>query len=97
MTQIFFIRKINQMEKIEEWNENESITWWREARIKLNKVIRKYNKWVDLHSENKDKTVKLLSKINKHLQMHYCNQDGGSGYKDELQKMKYIVEGVLGI
>ena len=31
------------MEKIEEWDENVNIDWWKESRIKLNKVIRKYN------------------------------------------------------
>jgi hypothetical protein len=80
------------MEKIEEWDENVNIDWWKESRIKLNKVIRKYNKWVDRHSEDKIKTDKLLVKIDKHLEKHYCNQDGGSGYKEALNEMKEIVE-----
>lgn len=33
-------------------------------------------------------TYKLLRKIEEHLQKHYCNQDGGSGYKEELLNMK---------
>jgi hypothetical protein len=88
------------MEKIDEWNENVNITWWKEnvnitwwkeSRTKLNKIIRKYNKWVEFHSDNKIKTAKLLAKINKHLEMSYCNTDGGSGYKEELEKIKAIV------
>lgn len=81
----------DNMEKIIEWDENINISWWKESRIKLNKVIRKYNKWIEYHSENKIKTEKLLIKINKHLLMDYCNQDGGSSYKGELEKMKYNV------
>jgi len=80
------------MEKIEEWNENTNISWWKEGRTKLNKVIRKYNKWIDKYLDNNLKTVKLFNKINKNLEMHYCNQDGGSGWKDELLKMKSVVE-----
>jgi|TARA_R110000850_G_scaffold41334_5_gene105934 hypothetical protein len=80
------------MDKIDEWNENVSIGWWKESRIQLNKVIGKYNKWVDKHSSDKVKTVKLLSKIEKHLEMDYCNKDGGSGYKDELMNIQDIVK-----
>lgn len=83
------------MKKLVEWDENVGISWWKEGRTKLNKVIRKYNKWIDLHQENKDKTTKLLIKINEHLQMPYSNQDGDSGYKEELTKMKENVERVL--
>jgi len=80
------------MEKINEWDENVGISWWKEGRTKLNKVIRKYNKWVEFHSKNEIKTAKLLTKINKHLKMDYCNQDGGSGYKEELETMKSNVK-----
>ncbi len=80
------------MEKIEEWNERVGIDWWKEGRIQLNKVIRKYNKWVDKHTENKVKTAKLLYKIDEHLEMHYCNQSGGSGWKEELLNMKSVVK-----
>jgi hypothetical protein len=83
------------MEKLLEWNENVGISWWKEGRVKLNKVIRKYNKWIDLFQDDKVKTAKLLVKINEHLQMHYSNQDGGSGYKEELMKMKQNVEEIL--
>lgn len=76
------------MEKLVEWDENVSISWWKEGRTKLNEVIRKYNKLIDLHQDDKVKTAKLLVKINEHLQMQYSNQDGGSGYRDELIKMK---------
>ena len=30
---------------IEEWDENTPIDWWNAGRKKLNKVIKKYNKW----------------------------------------------------
>ena len=83
------------MEKLVEWDENVGISWWKESRIKINEVVRKFNKWIEFHSENKVKTAKLLERINENLQMHYCNQDGGSGYKEELEKMKTVVDGVL--
>ena len=80
------------MEKIEEWDENAGINWWKESRIKLNKVIRKYNKWVDKHTGNRVKTAKLIKRIDKNLDMHYSNQDGGSGYREELLKMRANVK-----
>ena len=80
------------MEKIEEWNECVDIDWWREGRTQLNKVIRKYNKWIDKHTENNVKTYKLLNKIDEHLEMRYSNQNGGSEWKDVLLKMKSVVE-----
>lgn len=80
------------MEKIKEWDENVEIEWWKEGRIKLNKVIRKYNKWVKKYTDDDIKTSKLLKKINKHLKKDYCNKDGGSGWKDELLRIKFIVE-----
>jgi hypothetical protein len=83
------------MEKLKEWNENVGIDWWKEGRTKLNKVIRKYNKWIDKHSGNKVKTLKLLEKINEDLEKHYCNQSGGSGWKEELLEMKSVIEGNL--
>jgi len=76
------------MEKITEWDENVGIDWCKEGRMKINKVIRKYNNWIDNHLNDEVKTAKLLVKIVKHLNMHYSNQDGGSGYKEELLKMK---------
>lgn len=80
------------MEKIEEWDERVGIDWWKEGRTQLNKVIRKYNKWIDKHIENRAKTAKLLDKIDEHLEMYYCNQSGGSAWKDELLNMKNVVE-----
>lgn len=82
----------NLINKIEEWDENVDIDWWKESRIQLNKVIREYNKWVDIYTDDKVKTAKLLTKIEKHLEMDYCNQNGGSGYKKELLNIKTIVE-----
>ena len=80
------------MEKVTEWREDVSIDWWKEGRTQLNKVIRKYNKWIEKHQDNKIKTIKLLNRINEDLEKHYCNQSGGSGWKDELLEMKYNVE-----
>lgn len=76
------------MEKITLWDEDVSITWWKEGRTKLNKVIYKYNKWVDKHTDDTIKTAKLLRKIDKNLEMDYCNTDGGSGWKEELESMR---------
>lgn len=82
----------NKYQKIKEWNENVSISWWRDGRIKLNKIIRKYNKWTEKHSDNIVKTAKLLARINKNLEMDYCNQSGGSGWKEELLNMRNIIK-----
>ncbi|MFT6125822.1 MAG: hypothetical protein ACJAVA_000264 [Flavobacteriaceae bacterium] len=79
------------MEKLEEWNENTGITWWTEARKKLNKIIRKYNKWIVNDTMDIKRTSKLLTKINLDLCKDYSNQDGGSGYKKELAGMHYNV------
>lgn len=84
------------MEKIEEWCEHTGIDWWKEGRIKLNKVIRKYNRWIEKHQGNRIKTAKLLLKIERHLEMEYCNKSGGSGWKDELLDMKENVKLKLG-
>lgn len=84
------------MELIKEWDENTPITWWSESRIKSNKIIRKYNKWLLNNKNNKIKTIKLLNKIKKELEKDYCNQDGGSGYKNELILMKSNVTKILG-
>jgi len=84
------------MNRIEEWDTTLcEIYWWKEGRTKLNKVIRKYNKWVRENSDDLVKTAKLLDKINDNLEMHYCNQSGGSGWKEELLTMKSIVESRL--
>ncbi len=83
---------MEKMVEIEEWDENVGISWWKESRMQLNKVIRKYNKWVNNHTGDEVKTAKLLTKIDKHLKMYYCNQDGGSGYKEELMKIRDIVK-----
>lgn len=83
------------MEKLKQWNENTSITWWAEGRTQLNKVIRKYNKWIDMYTSNHKKTLKLLIKINSHLEKYYSNQDGGEGYREELNKMKSNVVTIM--
>ena len=79
------------MERLEEWNENTGIKWWAEARKKLNKVIRKYNKWIVNDTMDIERTSKLLTKINRELGKDYINQDGGSGYKKELAGMHHNV------
>ena len=68
------------MEKIEEWKA--SVGRWKEGRVKLNKVIRRYNKWVDTG----EKAEKLLRVINKNLDMPYCNQS--NCWREELMGMK---------
>lgn len=80
------------MDKRDEWNENICIDWWKEGRKKLNKVIRKYNDWIDEGTDSLTKTAKLLEKIKKNLKMDYCNHDGGSGYWEELNDMKIVVK-----
>lgn len=80
------------MDTIMEWDENTPILWWKAGRIKVNKVIRKYNKWVCRHMNDEEKTAKLLSKINRHLMKPYANRDGGGSWRDDLLLMKDNVE-----
>lgn len=84
--------KFPMMNKKDEWYENTSISWWRESRKKLNKVIRKYNTWIDEGADSLTKTAKLLEKIKKNLKMDYCNQEGGNNYWEELNDMKIVVK-----
>jgi hypothetical protein len=79
------------MKQITEWCENTGIGWWDQGRKQLNKVIRKFNKWILNDIDDLKKTNKLLKKINNHLNKEYCNQDGGQSWKEELLSMKQIV------
>lgn len=76
------------MEMIREWDENVSISSWKEGREKINKVIRKYNKWVCNYLDDRDQTFKLLNKINKHLMKPYSNSGQGTSWREELLLMK---------
>lgn len=79
------------MEKLKLWYENSPISWQKESRKKLNKVIKKYNYWITNNSSSIKKTAKLLVRIKKDLKSHYANQDGGSGYKEDLEVMYSVI------
>ena len=76
---------------VKEWDEDTDITWWKESRIKLNKIIRKYNKWQYKHDFNPLKGLKLLAMI-EYGKQTIGNIDGGSGYLEELEEMEKFVK-----
>lgn len=80
------------MEKIELWREDTPISRWNKSRKKLNKIIRKYNKWVGEGSYSANKGVTLIKKINKRLDADYCNQYRRTSYKKELKLIKSLVK-----
>jgi hypothetical protein len=75
---------------LEEWSETTGINWWNEGRKKLNKIIRKFNKWQRVHDFDPEKSRKLLSRIEEGKQTIGA-KDGGSGYLEELEKMESFV------
>ena len=75
---------------LDEWDENTNINWWDECRKKLNKVIRKFNKW-QINGMKEEKVVKLLARI-EHGKQTFGSRDGGSGYWYELNKMETFIK-----
>lgn len=75
---------------LEEWDEDVGVTWWKTSRTKLNVIIRMYNQWqIDGFPDSEKQ--KLLANIEFGIQT-IGSQDGGLGYREELQKMRDFVE-----
>ena len=72
------------------WSEDTNITWWKECRIELNKIIRIYNDW-QLNGFSSDSTRKVLAHIELGKQT-IGSRDGGSGYMEVLERMEQFVK-----
>lgn len=79
---------------LEYWNENVGISWWKESRVELNKIIKKFNEWQTKHNMSLSKVDKLLTKI-ENGKNTIGSQNGGSGYYDELDVMEKFVRKTL--
>lgn len=79
---------------VKKWDEDTNITWWKECRIELNKIIECYNDWqiTDDFDENRAKFV--LAKI-EYGKQTIGSRDGGSGYMEELEQMEEFVRSVI--
>lgn len=71
----------------EKRNEDTDIDWWRESRKKLNKIIKRFNKWQTKHNFNRQKSEILLARIELSINT-IGKQDGGAFYLEELEKMR---------
>lgn len=76
---------------IEKWDENTDISWWRECRIELNKIIDAYNHWQMEDDFDKDKAKLVLAKI-EYGKQTIGSRDGGSDYWELLDKMERFVK-----
>ena len=79
-----------EIKLIEQWDEDTNITWWRKSRKKLNKIIRKFNKWQIKHKFDTERADIVLAYIELGIKT-IGSQDGGGGYLQELEKMKLHV------
>ena len=80
---------------IEEWPTNTRIAWWNDCRKKLNKVIRKYNKWQLKRDFDVAYGTELLALV-RHGKNTIGSRDGGGGYKEELVRMEMHILSVTG-
>ena len=72
------------------WDENTNISWWKESRIELNKIIDEYNNWQIQDNFDKEKSKIVLAKI-EYGKQTIGSQDGGSGYWVELDEMEKFI------
>jgi len=83
-----------EIQFVEEWATNTPIDWWNDCRKKLNKVIRRYNKWQTKKDFDAGYGIKLLALI-RHGQDTIGSRDGGSGYRSLLDNMEKHILFVL--
>ena len=83
-----------EIQLVEEWATNTPIDWWNDCRKKLNKVIRKYNKWQMKKDFDAVYGTKLLALV-RHGKDTIGSRDGGSGYLEELDNMEKHILFVL--
>lgn len=74
------------MEFEELWALNTPIQWQLEGRKELNKIIKKYNKWL-LKGSKESKKEKLLRQI-EYGKQTIGSTTGGSGYLEVLERME---------
>lgn len=77
-----------------ELNQNVSNAKFKEDRVILNKVIRKYNKWL-YNCGDIVESSNLLSYIEEHLKMRYANEEANIKLRLELEEMRHRVSAVL--
>jgi hypothetical protein len=70
----------------QKWDEDTPINWWKSSRIELNKIIESYNIW-QIEGFNPEKGKNVLAQI-EYGKQTIGNQDGGSGYLEELDEME---------
>jgi len=79
---------------VKKWDEDTNITWWKECRIELNKIIECYNTWQMEDDFDIEKSKLVLAKI-EYGKQTIGSRDGGSGYMEELEKMEEFVKSVI--
>jgi len=80
---------------IDYWDENTEIGWWDDCRKRLNKVIRRFNKWQVEKGFDNQYGYKVLRHIEAEKQ-GIGARDGGSGYLEVLEEMEQFVKDNLG-
>lgn len=79
---------------VKRWDEDTTITWWKECRIELNKIIDSYNAWQIDDDFDIEKSKRLLAKI-EYGKQTIGSRDGGSGYMEDLEQMEEFVRSVI--
>lgn len=79
---------------VKKWNEDTNITWWKECRIELNKIIECYNTWQIDDDFNAEKSKIILAKI-EYGKQTIGSIDGGSGYMEELEDMEEFIRSII--
>ena len=74
----------------EAWPANTGIGWWDESRTKLNTIIDAYNQW-QLDGFDEGASERVRAKIIFGIQT-FAEEDGGSNYRELLEKMLTFVE-----
>lgn len=73
-----------------EWPDQTQVGWWNHGRKQLNEVIRAVNEWT-LADRPREEGAALLRRIDMGLKT-FATVDGGSGWAEELRKMRRYVE-----
>jgi hypothetical protein len=76
---------------VQKWDEDVEISWWKESRIELNKIIEAYNNWQIYGNCDIEGSRVILAMI-EYGKQTIGSQDGGSGYWSELDGMEKFVK-----
>lgn len=79
---------------IDEWDEDETIAWRVNGRKRLNVIIRAFNDWQRMLGMGDESTEKprLIRVLIVEARQTWANRDGGSGWREELDKMDEIAK-----